>query len=209
MTNADVLLRSILGPIRADLRPLSYAIDIAEDLLFIQRVSMDDLKVAQIYPKVADRICSNPSAVARRIERLTHICWDSLKQQDLVCHYLGRVPQYPPDPCMLIIFLAVYSHLRLPFFKVIEQAPHLLFPDYFPGTHLALSDEAVMNALLRARPLPVSQMMVFSSPSGKNSFPVCPNCLITMEREYQNYCDRCGQRLDWKYYGSAQVISPG
>lgn len=25
----------------------------------------------------------------------------------------------------------------------------------------------------------------------------CPNCKVTMEREYQRYCDRCGQRLKW------------
>lgn len=26
----------------------------------------------------------------------------------------------------------------------------------------------------------------------------CPNCKITMEREYQRYCDRCGQKLKWQ-----------
>lgn len=29
-------------------------------------------------------------------------------------------------------------------------------------------------------------------------FPVCPKCNCTMEREYQSYCDRCGQALRWK-----------
>ena len=28
-------------------------------------------------------------------------------------------------------------------------------------------------------------------------YPVCPRCGSTMEREYQSYCDRCGQRLSW------------
>ena len=32
-------------------------------------------------------------------------------------------------------------------------------------------------------------------------YPVCPRCRITLEREYQAYCDRCGQALDWKKYG--------
>ena len=31
-------------------------------------------------------------------------------------------------------------------------------------------------------------------------FPVCPNCGITMEREYQSFCDRCGQKLAWNLY---------
>ena len=40
------------------------------------------------------------------------------------------------------------------------------------------------------------------------SFPVCPRCQLTMEREYQSYCDRCGQALDWKGFSKALVILP-
>lgn len=29
-------------------------------------------------------------------------------------------------------------------------------------------------------------------------FPVCPKCNSTIPREYQAYCDRCGQALKWK-----------
>ena len=29
-----------------------------------------------------------------------------------------------------------------------------------------------------------------------------------MEREYQSYCDRCGQALDWKGFSKALVILP-
>lgn len=28
-------------------------------------------------------------------------------------------------------------------------------------------------------------------------FPVCPRCKDTFEREFQAFCDRCGQRLNW------------
>ena len=31
--------------------------------------------------------------------------------------------------------------------------------------------------------------------------PICPRCRITLEREYQAYCDRCEQAFDWKKYG--------
>ena len=31
-------------------------------------------------------------------------------------------------------------------------------------------------------------------------FPVCPKCLCTLDREYQSFCDRCGQKLRWKKY---------
>lgn len=29
------------------------------------------------------------------------------------------------------------------------------------------------------------------------TFPVCPRCENSMEREYQAFCDRCGQKLNW------------
>lgn len=29
------------------------------------------------------------------------------------------------------------------------------------------------------------------------TYPVCPRCKNTLEREYQSYCDRCGQKLNW------------
>lgn len=41
------------------------------------------------------------------------------------------------------------------------------------------------------------------------TYPVCPRCGISMEREYQRFCDHCGQRLSWKDYGRAQIIYPG
>lgn len=34
------------------------------------------------------------------------------------------------------------------------------------------------------------------------SYPVCPCCGITLEREYQLHCDRCGQALAWNVYCS-------
>ena len=35
---------------------------------------------------------------------------------------------------------------------------------------------------------------------------VCPRCRITLEREYQSYCDRCGQALNWKHFSRAAVV---
>lgn len=52
-------------------------------------------------------------------------------------------------------------------------------------------------------PLPVTEIMLF--PNG-DAFPICPRCRRTLDREYQNYCDRCGQFLDWKYFSRAKVI---
>lgn len=37
-------------------------------------------------------------------------------------------------------------------------------------------------------------------------FPMCPACRTTLERDYQAYCDRCGQKLSWKNYSKAKII---
>lgn len=36
-------------------------------------------------------------------------------------------------------------------------------------------------------------------------FPKCPRCGTTMEREYQLFCDRCGQRLNWSGFEEIEV----
>lgn len=38
------------------------------------------------------------------------------------------------------------------------------------------------------------------------SFPLCPACKTTLEREYQPYCDRCGCKLNWQKYSTAKKI---
>ena len=47
------------------------------------------------------------------------------------------------------------------------------------------------------RPMAVSQFRSYRAEGRALSYPVCPRCGSTMEREYQSYCDRCGQRLSW------------
>ena len=36
-------------------------------------------------------------------------------------------------------------------------------------------------------------------------FPKCPRCGITMEYEYQLFCDHCGQRLNWSGFDDVEV----
>lgn len=36
-------------------------------------------------------------------------------------------------------------------------------------------------------------------------FPRCPRCGTTMEHEYQFFCDRCGQRLNWSKFDECEV----
>lgn len=57
-------------------------------------------------------------------------------------------------------------------------------------------------------PMPVKQIRCFQYLSGMAGFPVYPQCGRTMERKYQPYCDRCGQRLDWDNFSKATIILP-
>ena len=55
-------------------------------------------------------------------------------------------------------------------------------------------------------PMQVTAIRCFKLGIGFVSFPVCPQCKTTLEREYQTYCDRCGQRLDWNSLDKADII---
>ena len=36
-------------------------------------------------------------------------------------------------------------------------------------------------------------------------YPLCPRCGFGVEREYQNFCEVCGQRLLWKQFAKGNV----
>lgn len=55
-------------------------------------------------------------------------------------------------------------------------------------------------------PRPVVAVRRYSTSKWVTAYPVCPRCHLTMPREYQSFCDRCGQRLDWSDFGNAEVI---
>ncbi len=55
---------------------------------------------------------------------------------------------------------------------------------------------------------PVVEIISFRCAFGGHSdYYVCPACHVTLAREFMAYCDCCGQRLDWKKYREATVIS--
>ena len=43
----------------------------------------------------------------------------------------------------------------------------------------------------------------------ENIFSVCPKCDVCIEREYQGYCHRCGQYLDWSKLEDVEEIFIG
>lgn len=52
-------------------------------------------------------------------------------------------------------------------------------------------------------PLPVTKILRLSSGT---TYPICPRCNDSLDREYMHFCDRCGQRLSWDAIELADVI---
>jgi len=72
---------------------------------------------------------------------------------------------------------------------------------------LLIPSEIWMEIAFR-EPMAVTCIRCFRCSYGFTSFPVCPQCGTTMEREYQPFCDRCGQRLDWNNFSEATILLP-
>ena len=71
-----------------------------------------------------------------------------------------------------------------------------------PNEILQIHDAS--REILYRLPLQVNAVRVFSDE--RLAFPVCPRCGQTMEREYQAYCDRCGQSLGWNEFHHAVAL---
>lgn len=69
----------------------------------------------------------------------------------------------------------------------------------------AMQEDAYDEAMGFRRPMQVREIMVFRAGW---TFPICPRCEITLEREYMAYCDRCGQCLDWRKIKKAVIVYP-
>ena len=56
------------------------------------------------------------------------------------------------------------------------------------------------QAMAYRSPMEVSDANSFRSSFSFSVFPICPRCTNTLSREYQLFCDRCGQHLSWNIY---------
>ena len=55
-------------------------------------------------------------------------------------------------------------------------------------------------------PMTVGEYVLYQSAFYKESaYYICPRCDVTLDREYQTFCDRCGQRLNWKHITKANL----
>ena len=69
-----------------------------------------------------------------------------------------------------------------------------------------LIPSSLWQELIYRKPMPVTQLRAHRGYYGYSEYPVCPQCGATLEREYQAFCDRCGQNLCWNYFDEATVI---
>ena len=69
-------------------------------------------------------------------------------------------------------------------------------------TTTRLREFSHIKAITYRIPLLVTERQIFAS---GDSYPVCPRCACTIEREYMYFCDRCGQKLAWCFSGTPNV----
>lgn len=63
----------------------------------------------------------------------------------------------------------------------------------------------IMGAATYRLARPVTKVIHLAS--SEDTYPVCPRCRISMDREYISFCDRCGQKLSWEHWGQGQIIA--
>ena len=194
MTNSEMLLRKIIGVVRADIKPFSCALDVATELLFEQGYSMNDILITKhIYPETAKRLGRKAGAVSKSIERLTPLCWDALTKQELVGLYIGRSQKYCPTPRDLLVYFAVYIRLGCSFFEATEQCPELLFHSPtnmdFSAVHKDIAEKQPGLGLNTA----TSMLLFFEQTGGYTAVPVCSSCMAALEQERRSFCNRCNR----------------
>lgn len=62
--------------------------------------------------------------------------------------------------------------------------------------------ESIDEKLIYRDPMVVAEIMVWKN---GYAFPICPRCDGLINREYQSFCDQCGQMLKWKEFLRAKV----
>ena len=129
MTKEEILVRNIVGPFRGEITTYACAIEVLARLLFTEHVAQDDILVTKhVYPEVAKRTSKSYRAVARNIERMGNLCWDSLSEEGRQL-YIGRRLTDIRAPRDMLFYLAFYSHFGKPYYEILEEQPELLFQE--------------------------------------------------------------------------------
>lgn len=129
----------------------------------------------------------NLSASILRLCNENHLTYESASERcDISSRYFGDIARRKTSP-----IINTLEKICIGF----ERTPNDL---------LLLSD--VQQELSFRIPMPVAQIHYFHTFGELVGYPICPKCKTPIEREYQHFCDRCGQLLDWTSYDKATVI---
>lgn len=127
MTKTELLVRSVIGPCRRDIRPFVYAAECIIQQSFAIQAPIENIHVTRdIYPKVAQILHVQPESVTRQIERIANHCWDAGDQNRLYA-ILGKVPPLCPPPREMLIYFAAYSYYGMPFQKAMDRQLAVMF----------------------------------------------------------------------------------
>lgn len=82
---------------------------------------------------------------------------------------------------------------------------HTFGPTAIGALSVAVRKFLARNLGSYRRKMAVAEMMLFPD---QTAYAVCPRCHVTLEREYVDFCDRCGQHLAWENYAQAKLVYP-
>lgn len=63
-----------------------------------------------------------------------------------------------------------------------------------------------LRAITYRTPRLVRRIIVYSDDA---AYLICPMCKMSLDREYIAFCDRYGQKLNWKFFDHAKVVRSG
>lgn len=116
-TNVSLLVRSLVGTLRGDLRPFTYSVELVEKLLYQDGYSVDEILITKdVYPKVARQLGRREDAVSRSALRTAHTVWERGGRK-VWGEIVGRDLIEEPTPSDIIFFLAIYLHTGKPVFS--------------------------------------------------------------------------------------------
>lgn len=198
MEGTEAVIRAILGPVRPNIQPLAVASGLMEGYIFVDHIPHDAIQVTKdIYPDSAKFLNKSEDAVARSVERLSVRCWDALRSDsELAKTYIGRRVQCVGDSIEMLMFLAVYAHLEIPYYVAVQK-----WPEYFlcSGTEEIIVRSREQAELSYRRSMAVREAVIFRDTIyGETAYFACPRCQSILEREYMAFCNCCGQKLNWR-----------
>lgn len=110
MTKEEYLVRKLVGRGKAgrlDSRIFAYAVFLAREKMFREKVPMEEIHVTKsIYPEAGKRYGKSAASAARQIERLGNRCWEAMTPMERE-KYLGEKDRFPA-PKEMILLLGCY-----------------------------------------------------------------------------------------------------